>query len=105
MKLMSASDSLRIRCPDCESELIVDRETGEILHHRPPSAPPKAARSLDDLMRAERDGRSRAEDIFEREKASLEDRDRLMDEKFRKALEEADDGGEVTRPARPFDLD
>lgn len=101
---MSQADNLRIRCPDCESELVVDRRTGEIVHHQKAKRSGEGGKSLETLFRDQEKGRSRAEELFEREKASLEDRDRLMEEKFRQALEKVDKS-DNQRPARPFDLD
>ena len=98
------SETLRVRCPDCESELVVDRATGEVLSHTAAEREPAGGRSFESLLQEQDESRSRAEDIFEREKASLEDRDRLMEEKFRRALEKVDDSDEAP-PPRPFDLD
>ena len=46
-----------------------------------------------------------ADEIFEREKAALKDRDRLMDEKFKEAVKRAEEEPDTGRPVRPFDLD
>ena len=45
-----------------------------------------------------------AADVFEREKAALEDKDRLMEEKFKEALKRAEETPDE-EIKRPFDLD
>jgi len=100
---VSAESSLNLRCPECGAEIVVDRTTGEILYHKRSRPDSAAGRSLEELMREEKAGRARAEDVFEREKASLADRERLLAEKFREALDRVEDDDE--KPIRPFDLD
>ena len=102
---MSDSGQLRVRCPDCESELVVDAATGEVLSHRKPKAPVAGGRSFDDLFSEMKESKDRAEEIFEREKAAYKDRDRLMEEKFKEAWKRAEEDPETGPPNRPFDLD
>ncbi|MGQ0594888.1 MAG: hypothetical protein ACT4QB_20305 [Gammaproteobacteria bacterium] len=49
--------------------------------------------------------KSRADDVFERERAALKDRGRLMEEKFREAVKRAEKDRDTSRPVRPFPLD
>jgi hypothetical protein len=102
---MTDSGQLRVRCPDCDSELVVDAATGEVLSHRKPKAPVAGGRTFDDLFSEMNASKSRADEIFEREKAAYKDRDRLMEEKFKEALKRAEEDPEAGRPKRPFDLD
>ena len=102
---MSDAGQLRVRCPDCESELVVDAATGEVLSHRKAKAPVAGGRSFDDLFSEMKESKDRAEEIFEREKAAYKDRDRLMEEKFKEAWKRAEEDPETGPPKRPFDLD
>jgi hypothetical protein len=100
--------SLPVRCPDCGSDLTIDAATGEVLAHRAPKAPPAGGKDLASLFADMDAQRSRADDVFEREKAALKDRERLMEEKFRQAwkrAEEEPDPPDGRRPLRPFDMD
>jgi hypothetical protein len=56
-----------------------------------------------DDMKAQK---TRVEGLFEKEKLALQDRDRLLEEKFREAMDRASesDDNEAT-PLRPFDLE
>ena len=94
-----------IRCPECGGELTVDTATGQILDHRP-AAKKRPGKVFDELVADLDASKSRADEIFAQELGALEDRDRLMDEKFRQALKRAEEAGDDGKPpARPFDFD
>jgi hypothetical protein len=102
MESVSVSDRLRLRCPDCESELVVDRATGEILSHRKPSGPPAGGKTFDNLFADLDAKKADAEDRFEREKAAFADRERLLEGKFEEAVKRAE--AEPDEPiSRPFE--
>jgi hypothetical protein len=96
-----------VRCPDCDSELVVDAATGEILSHRKAKAPLAGGKSFDSLFADLDAQKASAEDRFEREKAAHADRERLLGEKFEEALKRAEDEPDAPggRPPRPFDFD
>jgi hypothetical protein len=96
---------LHVRCPDCETELVVDAESGEVLSHRAARKPLAGGRDFDSLLRGLDEGKARAEAVFEQEKAAMKDRSRLLDEKFEEALRRAEEEPADVPPPRPFDLD
>jgi hypothetical protein len=103
---MSDTDNLRLNCPECDAELVVDRLTGEILHHKKSSRVVAGGKTLESLMEDLEAGKSRAEDVFERQKSALADQDRLLEERFREAMHRAAESeDEDEPPLRPFDLD
>ena len=102
---MATSRKLQLRCPDCGSDLTIDAETGEILFHKKPKQGPAEGKTFDELFAGMKAERSRADEIFEREKAAFKDRDRLLDEKFKEAVKRAEEDPDTGRPIRPFDLD
>ena len=102
---MADTRNLRVVCPECSADLVIDAATGEILHHRKPNLPPAGGKTFDSLMQGLEDDRSRAEEIFERERVAMKDRDRLLAERFEEAMKNAGDLDDVTPPRRPFDLD
>ena len=87
--------------------MVVDPETGQILFHKKAEEPLAGGATLESLMEGMEADKSRAEDLFEQEKAALKDRDRLLEEKFQEAMSRASDGSDSDdeRPLRPFDLD
>ena len=102
---MADTRSLRVVCPECSADLVIDAATGEILHHKKAKLPIAGGKSFDALMQGLEDDRSRAEEIFEREREAMKDRDRLLAERFEEAMKNAGDLDDVTPPRRPFDLD
>jgi hypothetical protein len=102
---MSETRKISLRCPDCNSELVVDVATGEILSHRKAKQPIAGGKDFDSLLKGLQDDKNKAEDIFQREVAALKDRDRLLEEKFREAMKRAEEDPSEGPPPRPFDLD
>ena len=96
---------LPVRCPDCGCDLTVDAATGEVLFHKSPKAPPAGGKDLDSLFADMSAQRSRADEVFEREKAAIKDRERLLDEKFKEAWKRAEEDPTTGKPVRPFDMD
>jgi hypothetical protein len=96
---------LTVRCPDCGSDLVIDAATGTVLSHRKAKQPLAGGKDFDSLLKGLDDDKNRAEDVFQREVASLKDRDRILEEKFREALRRAEEDPDQGPPPRPFDLD
>ncbi len=102
---MSETRKLRVRCPDCQSRLVVDAATGEVLAHETPDRPAAAGQDFEELLADLDRGKAEAEAVFAREVAAHEDQDRLLEEKFREAMKRAADEPEDERPPSPFDYD
>ena len=51
---------LHVRCPDCETELVVDAETGEVLSHRAAKKPIAGGKDFDSLLRGLGESKARA---------------------------------------------
>lgn len=105
MERVSETRKLTATCPDCGSDLVIDAATGEILSHKSVKKPPAGGKDFDALLAGLDEQKARAEDVFEREKAAMKDRDRLMEEKFKEALRRAEEDPDEGPPPRPFDLD
>ena len=95
---------LTLRCPDCNSHLVIDAATGEVLFHKAHKRPPADGKDFDALLDDLDQQKARAEDVFEREVEAMKDRDRLLEEKFREAIEQVDEDDDKP-PPRPFDFD
>lgn len=102
---MSKDARLTVICPDCGTDLTVDLATGQVLFHKPAQRQPAGGKDLDQLLAGLDDSKKRATEVFQREMSALEDRDRLMEEKFREAVRRAEDDPESETPLRPWDLD
>ena len=101
---MAKIEKYTVCCHDCGSDLVIDAATGQVLSHRTAkkAAPTK---DFDTLLAGIDDAKSRADTLFQQELEALDDRDRLMEEKFREALSRAETEDDGKPPVRPWDLD
>ena len=88
-------------CPCCETTIKVDSQTGAILSHEEKK---KVTGSFEDLAGELSKQKELREQIFAQEMSSMKDRERLLEEKFKEALERADTTS-VTPFKNPLDLD
>lgn len=102
---MAKTRTVTVRCPCCAARLEVDVATGEVLAHRAAKAPPAGGKSFDELLGGLDQQKEEAEDVFQKEMKAMEDQERLMDEKFKRALERAKDLPDDEPPPSPFDFD
>jgi len=96
--------TVSITCPHCNAVLEVDLDAGVVLTHHPPR---KETRSMDleERLQAMEEAKARAEDrmaeAFRAEKA----KERVMEDRFRKLLENAKDSADEAPPLKDIDLD
>lgn len=103
---MSGDKKLRLSCPECHADLVVDAATGQLLFHQKAIEPIAGGATLESLMEDMEARKYRVEDLFEKEKAALGNRDRLLEERFREAMDRASEADDDEKPPlRPFDLD
>ncbi len=105
MGSVSDEGKLTVTCPECGCDLQVDRTTGTVLHHRPAKQESAGEKDFDALFAGLDESKARAEEVFAREVSAHQDRDRLMDEKFREAMRRAEEEPDAEPPLRPWDLD
>jgi hypothetical protein len=95
------SKNFEITCPCCEATIVVDRLSGEVLLHKQKEI--KVKGSLESMVAGLESQKSEAEKRFERQLESQKDRSRLLDEKFKEALERAEKSDE--KYVNPMDMD
>jgi len=88
VELINMAANIEINCPTCESLLVIDRVTGEILFHKEKER--KVGGSLESMVSNLETQKSEAEKRFEKQLESQKDRSRLLEEKFQEALKRAD---------------
>jgi len=94
--------NFEITCPCCEATLVVDRISGEVLlhkakEHRGPGG------SLESMVAGLETQKSEAARRFDRQLDAQKDRGRILEERFKEALERAEKSDE--KFVNPFDLD
>jgi hypothetical protein len=83
---------LEIRCPDCGSDLVVDSVSGEVLWHKRPVQ--QTSGSLESMVAGLEAQKSEAAKRFDRQIESQKDRARILEERFKTALEQAEKSDE-----------
>ena len=93
--------NFEIQCPCCEAQIVIDRLSGEILLHKVKEK--KSNQSLESMVSNLQTQKSEMEKFFEKQIESQKDRSRILEEKFKEAMERADKSDK--RPINPMDLD
>lgn len=95
------SDNLKITCPCCRTELVLDRDSGEVLSETRPKA--DAERTFDDAFREVKAGAAKREEAFTKAFDRTRNLDDLLEKKFEEARKKAKD--DPSRPVNPLDMD
>lgn len=93
--------NFEIECPCCAATIVIDRISGEVLLHKVKEV--RAGGSLESMVAGLESQRSEAEKRFDRQLESQKDRARILEEKFREALQRAEKSDE--KHVNPMDLD
>jgi hypothetical protein len=93
--------NIEITCPCCDTLIVIDRATGEILLHKEKVKSAKG--TFEDMVAQLERQKSDAAKKFEKNIESQKDRSRILDEKFKEAMARADKSD--TPMPNPLDLD
>ena len=94
-------ERLTVICPCCESTLVIDARTGAMISHEEKK---KVLGSFEDLKGNLSKQAELRDQLFAQEMSSMKDRERLLEEKFKEAMKNADK--ETGKPFRnPLDMD
>jgi hypothetical protein len=93
--------NFEITCPCCESLIVVDRLTGEILLHKKKEG--KSGLSLDAMVANLDAQKSELAKKFDKNMESQKDRARILEERFKEALKKAESSDE--KYVNPMDID
>jgi len=93
--------NFEITCPCCAATLVVDGLNGEVLLHKVKEV--RAGGSLESMVAGLETQKSEAAKRFDRQLESQKDRARILEEKFKAALEQAEKSDE--KYVNPMDMD
>jgi hypothetical protein len=93
--------NFEIECPCCQATIVVDRISGEVLLHKAKEV--KASGSLESMVAGLESQKSEAARRFDRQLKSQKDRARILEEKFKEALQRAEKSDE--KYVNPMDMD
>jgi hypothetical protein len=94
--------NFEITCPCCETTLVIDRISGEVLLHKAKEKRGPGG-SLDAMVAGLETQKSEAAKRFDRQLESQKDRARILEERFKEALERAEKSDE--KYVNPLDMD
>ena len=94
--------NFEISCPCCEATIVVDRISGEVLLHKAKEVKAGGG-SIESMVAGLEAQKSEAAKRFEKNLESQKDRSRILDEKFKEALERAEKSDE--KYTNPMDWD
>ena len=93
--------NFEIICPCCEALIVVDRLTGEVLLHK--AKEKKSGQSLEAMVSGLETQKSEMAKRFDKEMESQKNRSRILEEKFKEAMERAEKSDKTV--VNPMDLD
>ncbi|PYQ25917.1 MAG: 2-nitropropane dioxygenase [Acidobacteria bacterium] len=93
--------NFEIICPCCEATLVVDRLSGEVLLHKAKEV--RTTGTLESMVAGLESQKSEAAKRFDRQIESQKDRARILEEKFKEAMERAEKSDE--KYINPMDMD
>jgi hypothetical protein len=94
--------NFELTCPCCEATIVVDRLTGEVLLHKAKEVRGPGG-SLEAMVAGLETQKSEAAKRFEKNIEAQKDRGRILEERFKEALQRAEKSDE--KFVNPFDLD
>lgn len=97
-------ETLNVKCPDCNTILVVDRKTGEVLEVRKPILENSTGDRFEDARLKVKDSTARAERLFEEARQKEKDKMARLNALFDEKKAELKDKP-ITRPDRPIDQD
>lgn len=92
-----------IECPCCEAKILIDPKTGAVLSHQAPARGGRTS-SFEEALQADQKRKSEAEDRFAQAIREHENRDELLEKKFKEAFAKAEKD-DSPPPPRPFEFD
>jgi predicted transcriptional regulator len=93
--------NFEIQCPCCEALIVIDRLSGEVLLHK--AKEKKSNQSIESMVASLQTQKSEMDKFFDKQIESQKDRARILEEKFKEAMERADKSDKP--PINPMDLD
>jgi sulfate adenylyltransferase subunit 1 (EFTu-like GTPase family) len=95
------STNFEITCPCCDATIVIDRISGEVLLHKVKET--RVTGSLDAMVSGLAAEKTEAAKRFDRQLESQKDRARILEERFKEALQRAEKSDE--KFINPMDMD
>ncbi|MCX7719414.1 MAG: hypothetical protein N2111_13575 [Candidatus Sumerlaeaceae bacterium] len=99
------NDTHNIKCPCCNTILVVDRRTGKIVEERRPILDQSTGDRFEDAAKKVRERASLAEDKFRQMQKERQSRSAKLDALFKDSMQRVKESGDDSKPVNPFDMD
>ncbi|HUP63726.1 MAG TPA: hypothetical protein VM557_00395 [Thermoanaerobaculia bacterium] len=93
---------IEVDCPDCHSQLVIDTETAQVIWHKAKES--STRQSFDAMVSNLKSSKEELAKKFDREMDSQKDRSKILDAKFREAMQRVDPA-DTTPMKNPLDRD
>ncbi len=97
------SRSVTVTCPHCGSTLEIDIDAGVVTSHTPPKHEKKAL-DFDERLRLMESEKKRAADRMAEAMRAEKAKERILEDRFQKLLDEAKDAPDEPPPIKDIDL-
>lgn len=98
-------DTIKVSCPECNSILVVNRKTGEVIEIRKPILEESTGDRFEDAFIKVKKSKEMVEEKFRAAQEKERDKFKKLDALFSEKLKEVQERGESGPPERPFDLE
>ena len=98
------SDPVIVSCPHCGSNLTIDTAAGVVVGHTPPPSH-KEKVGFDDRLKEIEAEKKRSADKMAEAMRKEKSKERLLEDRFRKLMDDAKDMEDDGKPIRDIDLD
>jgi len=98
-------DTYHVKCPCCQTILVIERRSGKILEERRPILDQTTGDRYQDALKKVRERGSIAEEKFQKFKAGRESHSAKLDALFKDTLKKVEESGEDIKPVNPLDMD
>ncbi|MCX7018774.1 MAG: hypothetical protein WCK47_12935 [bacterium] len=98
-------DTYCVKCPCCQTILVIERRTGKIVEERRPILDQSTGDRYQDALKKVRERGAIAEEKFKKFQAGREARSAKLDALFKDTLKKVEESGEDIKPVNPLDLD
>jgi len=103
---MPAVITYKVKCPCCETILVIDKVTGEILEHRAPLVENPSGDRFADALSAQKDRSKKLNNLFDESLSGVKEKETERQSIFEESLKKArDEGPNDDKPIRDIDLD
>lgn len=96
---------MRIRCPECDVEMEIDRRSGRILHHGPALTETESSARFDQVMRHVSKSETEHTSAFDKAAAELQQRSKQLDSVFNDAVQKVHETDDGSKPFNPLDFE